>query len=131
MNNSLVAAQIASLKSYISFQSTLAYLKTPPPSYDLPLVDILGGLDAIASKAVASGYQNEWQVELEVFNLIASVGDGHLTVLPYLLGAYAFVTGVNLVSISPDGIKLPEIYAYGRPLRDLLRWCNANDLQMT
>lgn len=112
VNDTLVVEQIAILKAFVSLQSTLVYLKDPPVSYDLPAVDVLAGLDAIGAKALASGYHNEFEVEYDIYNLISRAGDGHLTTVPYLIGAFAYATGVNLVSISPDGIQTPSIYSF-------------------
>ncbi|KAF2149104.1 hypothetical protein K461DRAFT_301681 [Myriangium duriaei CBS 260.36] len=110
VNKTLVADQIASLKAYLQFQSDLAYLKDPPSSYKLPAVDLLGELDEIAAKVKASGYKSEYDVELDIFQLIGSANDGHLIITPFLIGSFQWATGLNLVSVSPDGIQEPQVY---------------------
>jgi hypothetical protein len=58
------------LKPYLQFQSTLGWLKNPPPSYQQPAVDIIGGLDAISSKVSSNGYKNEYEFEAAVTQLM-------------------------------------------------------------
>jgi hypothetical protein len=56
--------QVAWIQDLVQFQSTLAYLKNPPPGYPLPAVDLSGGLNNI-STAIASGkYTNEYDIEV-------------------------------------------------------------------
>ena len=53
---------LESLKPYINWQSTLAYLKDPPPSgYLEPGVDVYGELDAMISNINA--YAGEYDLE--------------------------------------------------------------------
>ena len=100
------------MQGFLQFQTTLAYLKDPPPAYMQPAVDLLGGLDAISTKAAAGQYQNEYDFELDIFNLLFSAQDGHLLYEPYLIGGFTFSRNVGLVSISADGIQLPKAYFY-------------------
>jgi hypothetical protein len=58
------------LKPYLQFQSTIGWLKNPPPSYQQPAVDLLGGLDAISSKVSSNGYKNEYEFEAAVAQLL-------------------------------------------------------------
>jgi hypothetical protein len=111
----LAVQQIEWMQGFIQFQSTLAWLKNPPAGYDLPPVD-LGGLDKIAQKAASGQYHGEYDFELDIYNLITSAGDGHLAYLPFLIGNFAYMREVSLVSLSLDGVSLPKVYFLGKYL---------------
>lgn len=97
------------LQTFIPFQSTLSYLKNPPSGYAFPAVDLLGGLQTIQNNINSGGYTNEWDFEYDVFNLMQSSRDGHLTVWPFLVGSVG-VTRQPVVSISDNGNDLPKVY---------------------
>lgn len=109
-NETLAVKQIAWLQSYIQFQTTLSYLKNPPAGYQLPSVDLVSQLNAISQGASSGHYENEFEFETDIFSVIASVGDGHLTFIPFLMGAFLFSRKDDLVSVSEDGIKSPKVY---------------------
>lgn len=110
INNALAAAQIDWLQPFVQFQTTLAYLKDPPPSYQMPPVDIVGGLAAIKAKVLSNGYTNEYDFELDVCKLIYSARDGHFNFVPGLIGLFTFSREIELVSVSLDGVRTPKIY---------------------
>ena len=56
--------QIAWLQDILQFQSTLAYLKAPPPSYPLPAVDLVGDLNNISTFVANGKYSNEYDIEV-------------------------------------------------------------------
>jgi hypothetical protein len=58
------------------FQSNLAYLKSPPPSYQQAGVDFLGGLELIQAKINNGGYANQYEFEAALQALIYSTHDG-------------------------------------------------------
>ena len=109
INETLAISQISWIKEFIQFQSTLAYLKNPPTGYLLPPVDLVGGLDAIAKNTAAGHYENEYDFEIDMWSLINSAADGHLSFIPYLMGAFQYSRS-PLVSVSLDGIDLPKVY---------------------
>lgn len=53
------ALQMEGIKTMVQFQSTLAYLKTPPEGYLYPGVDIVDGLDQITDSLAQGKYSNE------------------------------------------------------------------------
>src|ERR1700761_1795305 len=70
---------VHSLKPYVRFQSTLAWLKNPPEEYQDKLfgpVDLLGGLDDIAQKIKDEEYGGEYEFGFELFKLFQSAHDG-------------------------------------------------------
>ncbi|PSK41798.1 hypothetical protein B9Z65_9184 [Elsinoe australis] len=110
LNTTLATAQVQSLKNFLQFQSTLAFLKDPPSTYDLPAVDVMAELDMINVKVSQSVYQDQSEMDEALYDIFKRASDGHLTVVPCSIGAYSSATGVDLISISTDGVELPKIY---------------------
>jgi hypothetical protein len=110
---------VTSLKSFVAWQSTLAYLKDPPPSYGLPAVDIMGGLDNISTTAAAGKYASEFDFQLDVVRLLSSAHDGHFGYRPDVFKVFGFRNKMtaDLVSVSVDGKEVPKLYHYSKPLR--------------
>ncbi len=96
---------------YLEWQSTLDYLKNPPPGYLLPGVDILAELDEIELKIQQGAYSNEYDFQTELSNLLLRAHDGHLSFRGDVLGnGLVFGREFDLVSISADGQQLPKVY---------------------
>ena len=110
------SAFIDYLNPFLQFQSTLAYLKNPPAGYTLPGVDIIGGLDQIKNNIQSGSYISQWAFEKDVNALVNIMPkDFHLTLglsVP-LSHVFAFRTSLNLVSISTDGLQVPQVYVKG------------------
>ncbi|KAI9737565.1 MAG: hypothetical protein M1834_009720 [Cirrosporium novae-zelandiae] len=104
-------ALIEWLIPFVEYQSTLAYLKDPPEGYLMDPVDIMGGLQGIKKTAAANGYTNQYDFDLDLFNLINNAHDGHFFYIPALINVFEYDRQLILTSISRDGIELPEIYA--------------------
>ena len=97
-------------KDTLEFHSTLTYLKNPPPSYQQPGVNILGGLDLL-QRAVDNGvFDNEFDFEVEVQNLVFAAHDGHLFLQGGATQVFAFGAPFYISSVSTDGQQLPKIY---------------------
>ncbi|KAL8805674.1 MAG: hypothetical protein Q9182_001818 [Xanthomendoza sp. 2 TL-2023] len=109
--NATVATQFLSYyKDTLQFQSTLAYLKNPPPTYKQASVDLLGGLDTI-QRAVNNGtYKNEYDFEAAVQKLVYSTHDAHITLYAGALSVFTFGAPVSIVSVSTDGIAHPKVF---------------------
>ncbi|KAK4163302.1 hypothetical protein QBC43DRAFT_335495 [Cladorrhinum sp. PSN259] len=105
---------IESLKAFIEWQSTLAFLKNPPKSYAFPAVDILGELHDIAATVEAGGFSSEYDFQLKVYHLITSAHDGHLWFQPDIFKVFGFKNDLidQLVTVSSDGIQVPKVYQY-------------------
>ena len=100
---------------YLQFQSTLAFLKNPPAGYQLPAVDIFGGIQKIANKIISGAYTGEYAFQLDLWELLNAPSDAHLRWIGDVLGAaITFQTGWNIVSVSNDGVALPSIYMLGK-----------------
>ncbi|CZR51375.1 uncharacterized protein PAC_01250 [Phialocephala subalpina] len=83
-------ALVKSLKAFVQWQSTLAWLKDPPASYMLPATDIEGGLDNISTTAAAGGFASEYDFQLSIFKLNTLSSD--------------------IISVSKDGKEVPKLY---------------------
>ncbi|KAI9778900.1 MAG: hypothetical protein M1816_003881 [Peltula sp. TS41687] len=94
----------------LQFQSTLAYLKNPPASYQQPGVDLLGGLDLIENEVDLGVYENEYAFEASLRTLIYAAHDEHLQFVGGVLDVFNFASPLGIVSLSSDGIELPKVY---------------------
>ena len=113
--NATVATQFLSYyKDTLQFQSTLAYLKNPPATYQQPAVDLLAGLDAIQEAVDRGVYKNEYDFEAAVQKLVYSAHDGHLNLYAGILSVFTFGAPVSIVSASDDGVAFPKIFVLGR-----------------
>ena len=110
INNTLAVEHIKWMQHFVQFQSTLAYLKDPPPTYALPAIDVVGRLDEIAAKAEAEQYYGEYEFEVDVADVFNRACDGHLIYWPFLTVGIRYFSNQQMVSISLDGQELPKIY---------------------
>ncbi|KAM0330161.1 hypothetical protein ACHAQA_004334 [Verticillium albo-atrum] len=103
---------ITSLQAYVQWQSTLPWLKNPPPTYMLPPADIEGGLAGIGQTAAAGGYGSEYNFQVAILEMFASAHDGHFNYRGDVFKAFAFVNGLasDIVSVSRDGKEVPRLY---------------------
>ncbi|KAL9109652.1 MAG: hypothetical protein Q9227_005689 [Pyrenula ochraceoflavens] len=65
-------------KETIQFQSTLAYLKNPPPGYQQPAVDLISGLESLQHDIQNDTFHNQYAFEVALQTLINSAHDSHL-----------------------------------------------------
>lgn len=124
--NATVATQFVHYyRDTLQFQSTLAYLKNPPPSYQQPAVDLFAGLDRIETNIKSGTYANEYDFEADLQRLIYSAHDAHLVLYAGALAVFTFGSPLRIVSVSEDGIALPKVYDIGSSLI-ILSQCRAN-----
>lgn len=76
----------------------------------MPSTDLLGGIDSIMEKAKNDRYSSQFEMDLEVSNLIRSAYDGHLAFQSCSQAIFNYEIDMPLVSISTDGLELPEVY---------------------
>ncbi|KAK1774683.1 hypothetical protein QBC45DRAFT_32364 [Copromyces sp. CBS 386.78] len=106
---------------HVQFQSTLDSLKHPPPGYITPSIDLLKGFSKIRNKAVANTYKSQYEFDNDIKSLIHRANEGHLEIHLCSHQVFRFHrTGPSLVSISSDGLELPNIYTWDdvKRLRD-------------
>ncbi len=99
-----------SLRTYLEFQSSKEYLRTPPQGYLLPAVDLDTELDGIQEKVEAGGYDNEYDFQVDIVSLLLSTHDGHCSWQGDVYGAFLFVRSVGLYAASSDGLEPPLVY---------------------
>lgn len=113
--NATVATQfVGYYRDTLQFQSTLAYLKNPPPSYQQPATDLLAGLESIENDIKSGVFKNEYDFEASLQRLIYSAHDAHLVLYAGALAVFTFGSPLRIVSVSEDGIALPKIYDTGK-----------------
>jgi len=109
--NGAVASQFLNYyNDTLQFQSTLTYLKDPPRSYQQPGVDLLGGLAALQQGIEDCIFPNQYEFEAALQTLLYAAHDGHVTLNAGILAAFSFSSPEEIVSLSVDGIQLPEVY---------------------
>ncbi|RGP60380.1 peptidase s41 family [Fusarium longipes] len=100
------------LEPLVEFQSTLEILANPPEEYLFPGVDVLGGFDIIRSKLENDKYKTQYEVMTDLRSLFAAAYDGHFDYPPALLNAFGYSRpGIDFISVSSDGVKLPFIFS--------------------
>lgn len=100
----------------IQFQSTLAYLKDPPSSYQQPPTDLLYGLNQLQLDIENGKFQNQYAFEIALQTLIYSAHDAHLRLFAGILSVFTFASPYSIVSVSLDGMQLPKVYIAGNVL---------------
>lgn len=80
----------------------------------MPSTDLLGGIDAILDKVNNKSYSSQFEMDLDISNLINSAHDGHLAFQLCSQSIFNFNIVLPLVSISTDGLSLPDVYTLGR-----------------
>lgn len=80
----------------------------------MPSTDLLGGIDTILGKVNNNVYSSQFEMDLEVSNLIKSAYDGHLNFQLCSPSIFGYEIDMPLVSISSDGLSVPEIYTLSR-----------------
>lgn len=98
----------------IQFQSTLAYLASPPPGYQQPAVDLLGGLAQIKQDVDNKTFSNEYDFELALYRLLSAAHDDHLIMNGGILSSFYYGAPFDIVSLSLDGKELPKLYMAGK-----------------
>lgn len=109
--NSAVASRfIAYWNETLEFQTTLAYLKSPPEGYQQPPVDVASELTKIQQRVDAGAYQNQYDFEADIQLLNYALKDGHVALNAGILSAFSFGSPWEITSASIDGKQTPRIY---------------------
>jgi hypothetical protein len=114
------ARLIDDLKMFLKWQSNIAYLKNPPQEYTEKPVDIMGELDNMKSRLSSNGFKTEYDFQMQMLDIFNRAYDNHLAWQPDILASaiqFQRPPGTELVSVSTDGIAVPEIYLY----RDVIK----------
>jgi hypothetical protein len=111
---------IDDMKLFAKWQSNIAYLKNPPEDYTEEPVDIMGELDRLKAQLSAGNFATEYDFQMQIMGLFDRAYDNHFVWQPDLLASamqFQRPPGTELISVSTDGVAVPEIYAY----RDVIK----------
>jgi hypothetical protein len=76
-----------------------------------PPTDILGGLKIIEDLALLGAFSSQYEFDQAIDQLLATSNDGHLSIDTCSPQIFSFEVDLPVVSISTDGVKIPQIYA--------------------
>jgi hypothetical protein len=116
LNTNAALALVKSLRPFMKWQSTTAYLKNPPPEYIREIqypVDVEAGMDQIEENLRDGKWTKEYDFGFSLYTLLQSTHDGHFTYFPdSIFKIFTWGRPVPIVSVSEDGSKLPSIFVY-------------------
>ncbi|KAL4778391.1 hypothetical protein BJX76DRAFT_362767 [Aspergillus varians] len=98
------------LSKYLEWHSTADTLSNPPTSYLSTPVDIWGSLEDLKQQVKENKFASQFEFDNAVSDLLQSVQDGHVSIIPCSRMPFLFGTSENLISVSSDGLELPDIY---------------------
>ncbi|KAJ5529337.1 hypothetical protein N7527_002730 [Penicillium freii] len=99
------------VRKILEFQSTIDILKDPPSGYTMPSTDIMREIDTIMGRAKSNSYTSQFEMDLEINHLVRTAHDGHLVFQLCSQSIFTYQIDMPLVSISTDGLALPQVYA--------------------
>ncbi|KAE8411967.1 hypothetical protein BDV36DRAFT_305286 [Aspergillus pseudocaelatus] len=101
---------VSELTKYIQFQSTIELLENPPAGYPSSPTDLLGGMDEVLAKARNNQFASHYEFDNAILQVLHSANDGHLGGILCSNTVFYFKNLVSLISISSDGVQLPQLY---------------------
>lgn len=101
---------VKGVRAWFEFQSDVDYIANPPSGSLWQPTDTLGYLDVIANDISNDMYENQYDVEVDLFTFALHFHDFHTIILPGLFGAGRFDRNLTLVSYSKDGIDMPKVF---------------------
>ncbi|KAK5169798.1 uncharacterized protein LTR77_005776 [Saxophila tyrrhenica] len=119
------ASQLSGLKTLLNFHSDLVYLSKPPAGWLYNRVDLLASLEAMSANVYSGGYENEYALQLDIYNLMTSAYDFHLIYILDILNVFRWFRNAFLVSVSTDGSKLPNHVFHSSNVETWLNECAA------
>jgi hypothetical protein len=106
---------IDDLKLFTKWQSNIAYLKNPPKDYNEKPVDVMGELDSMQKGLSTGEFKNEYEFQMKIMTMFNRAYDNHFAYQPDILASamqFQRPPGSELVSVSSDGVAMPEIYTF-------------------
>lgn len=79
----------------------------------MPSTDIRREIDTIMDRAKSNSYTSQFEMDLEINRLVKTAHDGHLAFQLCSQSIFTYQIDMPLVSISTDGLALPQVYALG------------------
>lgn len=115
-NSSAAVELMDAMRPYIDWQTTTSFLKEPPAEYAAkiqPAYDFWAEFERIYDAAAAGSYENEYVFGFDLYRAFQVTHDGHFVYIPDSIGLiFNFARPQGLVSLSPDGQSVPQIYLY-------------------
>ncbi|RVD87952.1 uncharacterized protein DFL_002154 [Arthrobotrys flagrans] len=102
---------ISGVAKYLQFQSTIEYLKNPPANSLQDPIDIIGSLEELADQVRSGEIAHHIRFENAFRKLLQRCHDGHLGFSFNSGSLITFRGPFTLISISPDAIQKPKVYA--------------------
>ncbi|KAF4628586.1 hypothetical protein G7Y89_g9564 [Cudoniella acicularis] len=113
LNKTAALLLVDAMEPYLEWQSDSAWKKDPPADYFYPPHDIFGYLALVKKNLESDQYANEYEFQEDLYNVFALAHDGHFVFYPdALTKAFEWGRQRSLVSISKDGVEIPQIYLY-------------------
>ncbi|KAL9088905.1 MAG: hypothetical protein Q9165_005962 [Trypethelium subeluteriae] len=109
-DNQLASAFLEEYGKYLEFQTTLSYLKNPPAEHPYPATDLVAGLNNLKRRVSSQSFSSQYAFEIALTELINTAHEGHLGPPSCVSPAIQFQRQVSLVSVSEDGVKLPQVF---------------------
>ncbi|KAK7996826.1 3-deoxy-7-phosphoheptulonate synthase [Apiospora arundinis] len=97
----------------LQFQSTLAFLKTPPGGYQQAAIDVGDILHRIGNNVTAGAYQNQYEFEVDLHKLVLATHDAHVGLDIGITSPFVYGSPYSISSVSVDGKESPKIYLTG------------------
>lgn len=116
---------IDQLKLLWEWHSETGWLKSPPSTWDLGPLDLIGELDKIKKKL--SSYDSEYDVQMAIYRLTVRSGNYHFNYLPDILQVFGFQRPVGVATIADDGSSVPKTYV----IQDLLAQEEDDDINIS
>lgn len=106
---------LSEFKKYFQFQSTLAWLKNPPPqAIRRESVDMIGGFDEMEEKVEKGEYENNYELDRDVRELLTRTRDGHVSWRsPCLDYTFGFSHGCPIVNLEDEESGEQKVYCLG------------------
>lgn len=106
-----------SIRPYLDWQTTIQYIEEPPQEYAekvQPPYDFYADYERIYSSAQSGSYASEYDFGFDLYRSFQMTHDGHFVFIPDSVGLiFTFGRTEPLVSVSTDGVSVPEVYVYG------------------
>lgn len=115
-NSSAAVDLMDSVRPYIDWQTTTTYLKDPPAEYAekiQPPYDFWADFERIYDSAASDSYESEYAFGFDLYRAFQVTHDGHFVYVPDSVGLiFNFARPQGLVSLSPDGQSVPQVYLF-------------------
>jgi hypothetical protein len=125
-NKTAALAYMDSIRPYVDWQTSIEYLKDPPSEYASkiqPAYDFYANWNSIRSKASAGTYASEYAFGHDVYEAFHMAHDGHFVVYTDSYNTiFSYGRKTPLVSVSLDGVSIPEVFVY----QDILDYVSRN-----